>query len=150
MEFQQLEKAFTSKFGWLIALAMVAGSSFLLGTQTQPKAESTPVVESTQPQNDNLIIGDIQESLNSREVAADSAPPVEEVVEMPEATSGLVSINTGTVSDLDQLPGIGPVKAQAIIDYRNQFGPFVRVEDLVNVKGIGSKTMEDIRSQIVL
>jgi competence protein ComEA len=61
-----------------------------------------------------------------------------------------VSINRGTLADLDTLPGIGPAKAQAILDYRAQHGPFKRLEDLQNVTGIGTKTYEDLKSLITL
>ena len=59
-----------------------------------------------------------------------------------------VDINTATKEELDSLKGIGPVKAQAIVDYRSKNGPFKSVDDLKNVPGIGPKTLEDIRKEV--
>ncbi len=59
-------------------------------------------------------------------------------------TSSLIDINTATLEELDKLPGIGPSTAQKIIDYRNQFGPFQTVYDLLEVDNIGTKTLEKI------
>lgn len=64
--------------------------------------------------------------------------------------NGKVAINSAKESDLDQLPGIGPAKAKAIIDYRKKNGPFKKVGDLVNVSGIGEKTLEKLKDQIRL
>ena len=61
-----------------------------------------------------------------------------------------VNINEGGVEQLEMLPGIGPVRAQAIVDYRNASGPFMRVEELDNVPGIGERTLEKIRPCITL
>ncbi len=56
-----------------------------------------------------------------------------------------VNINTATVEVLQTLPGIGPTIAQRIVEYRQTHGPFKKVEDLLNVKGIGEKKLEKIK-----
>ncbi len=64
--------------------------------------------------------------------------------------SGRVNVNTAAAQELESLPGIGPTKAQAIIDYRTQNGPFRIIDDLLNVPGIGARTLEDIRGRITV
>lgn len=61
-----------------------------------------------------------------------------------------VNINTATKEELDALPGIGPAKAQAIVDHRKQNGPFRTIDDLKNVKGIGAKRLEKMRADITV
>lgn len=63
---------------------------------------------------------------------------------------GLININTADAATLEHLPGIGPATSQAIVDYRNQHGPFRSVEELTNVKGIGPKKMEQIRAFVTV
>ncbi len=60
-----------------------------------------------------------------------------------------VDINTATQSELESLPGIGPTKARAILEYRRQHGPFQSVDDLAKVKGIGPATVERLRPEVI-
>jgi competence protein ComEA len=64
------------------------------------------------------------------------------------AASAAVNLNTATKDELVALPGIGPAKAQAIVDYRTQHGPFKAVEDVRKVKGIGEKLFLQIRPEL--
>jgi len=66
----------------------------------------------------------------------------------PSATSDLVDINTATLEELDTLPGIGPVLAQAIIDWRTQNGSFTSIEQLQEVSGIGDATFADLQALV--
>ncbi|SIQ71879.1 helix-hairpin-helix domain-containing protein [Halanaerobium kushneri] len=66
------------------------------------------------------------------------------------ANSSLININQADQNRLEKLSGIGPAKAAAIIKYREQNDYFSRKEDLLNVSGIGEKTLENIRDEIVL
>lgn len=66
------------------------------------------------------------------------------------AYAALIDINTASHSELTTLTGIGDVKAQAIIDYRNTNGPFSAIEDIMNVSGIGTVTFENIKASITV
>ncbi len=61
-----------------------------------------------------------------------------------------INVNTATLDELIQLPGIGEVKAKNIIDYRNKNGYFTDIDDLINVSGIGEKTLDKIRDFITV
>ena len=61
-----------------------------------------------------------------------------------------VNLNTATKDDLDGVKGIGPVKAQSIIDYRKKNGAFKSVDELENVKGFGSKSVKKLRSELTV
>ena len=58
----------------------------------------------------------------------------------PAAGAALVNINTATQAQLESLPGLGPKVAQRILEYREKNGAFKKVEDLMNVQGIGEKS----------
>ncbi len=63
--------------------------------------------------------------------------------------SKLININTASVNELDSLPGIGPVYAQRIVEYRNK-SLFRSVEEIKNIEGIGEKTFEKIKDYITV
>ena len=61
---------------------------------------------------------------------------------------GPINVNTATATELEELPGVGEVIAQAIVDYRTENGPFTSVDQLLDVSGIGDATLEDIRDLV--
>ena len=65
-------------------------------------------------------------------------------------TNSKVSLNDATEAELQTLPGIGPSKAAAIVNYREETGSFQSIDELVNVSGIGEKTLEKLREYIEL
>ena len=64
------------------------------------------------------------------------------------SNDGIININSASISDLQKINGIGEVKAQSIIDYREKNGGFKSIEDIKNVEGIGDKTFEKIKDKI--
>ena len=64
------------------------------------------------------------------------------------ATSGPVSLSSATLDELDELPGVGPITAEKILDYRTEHGPFASVDDLDAVPGIGPTRIEQLRDLV--
>jgi len=83
-------------------------------------------------------------------------PPAQDVPlttddrELSIETSPLVNINTASFTELDSLPGIGEVKARAILDYRQKNGLFTALEDLMKVEGISQSLFEKLEGFITL
>lgn len=61
---------------------------------------------------------------------------------------GALSLSSATLEELDELPGVGPVTAQKIVDYRTEHGPFASVDDLDAVPGIGPTRIEQLRDLV--
>lgn len=66
------------------------------------------------------------------------------------SNQGKININKANETELQTIPGIGPSKAKAIIEYREQNGPFQQIEDIQNVSGIGEKTFEKLKDFITV
>ena len=62
----------------------------------------------------------------------------------------LVNINTAVKQELMALPKIGPITAERIIRFRDDFGPFQSIDDLAKIKGIGPKTLERLKTRIII
>ena len=67
-------------------------------------------------------------------------PPAEPATERAVPTAELVDLNRATIAELDTLPRVGPRTAQWIVEYREESGGFTRLEELMNVRGIGERT----------
>ncbi len=71
-------------------------------------------------------------------------------IDIPDLENGLININTANLHQFWSIDGIGETKARAIIKYRDEHGDFASVDDLVNVSGIGEKTLEQIRKYLTV
>jgi competence protein ComEA len=80
--------------------------------------------------------------------AAQSAPAAR--AGKPVATAAVVNINTAPAADIEGLPGIGAKTAARIVEYREKNGPFKKVEDLMNVRGIGEKNFLKLKPQLTV
>ncbi len=117
-------------FAMVLFILGVIGSSYMRGPQPFPMSQESASVAAPQ--------------LFTPQPEPDSPPSP------TSPKTGQVSINNGTFTELDSLTGIGPVKAQAIIDYRSRIGGFKSLEELKAVKGIGDKTYAKLLPHIRL
>ncbi len=66
------------------------------------------------------------------------------------AVTGVVNINTASATEIVALPGIGAKTAARIIEYRQKNGPFKKIEELMNVRGVGEKNFLKLKGQIAV
>lgn len=109
-------------------------------SSTSEKINNTP----NTTENNNSVASSVPNSTVSSQ-----SPKTESSVNNTPKTD-LININYADLDQLQQLDGIGKVKAQAIIDYRESHGAFRTIDELVNVDGIGEKTLEKNRSRITV
>lgn len=83
-----------------------------------------------------------------RRVASPATGAVSPGAGASQAAAGPVNLNTATLEQLDALPGIGPVTAQKILDYRTRKGAFSSVDDLDAIPGIGPARLEQLRGLV--
>jgi len=100
---------------------------------TKPEASLSAVAATDAAADDTVVAAALQ--------PAAAAAPIDD---------GKIHINSADAAALMQLPGIGEKKAQAILDYRAQNGPFRNVTDIVKVKGIGAKMLEKMLPDLAL
>jgi competence protein ComEA len=117
--------------------AVKAAGGLRPGTQTGTLNLARRVVDGEQ-----ILVGVQATPAPAVPPAAPSGPPGATVPGAP------LDLNAATVAQLDQLPGVGPVLAQRIVDYRTQHGAFRSVDELRQVSGIGDAKFADVKSLV--
>ncbi len=82
---------------------------------------------------------------DTKPAAAKPAPPAAKA-----ASGAIVNINTASATEIATLPGVGAKMAARIIEYRQKNGPFKKVEELMNVRGIGEKNFLKLKPQLAV
>lgn len=123
-----------------------ADSSIVIPSQS---SQQSPVTIHQPDNNDNgqgYVRNENTEKTQAETTVTATAAPQEN----NDDTSGLININTATLEQLMSLPGIGEVKANAIIQFRNENGDFYSIDELTAINGIGQVTVEKIRPYVTV
>ncbi len=137
------EKVIVFAAGVVLLVSVAIGYTALFGHSklTRPFAEFPGVVAGEQPGEYSLLT--LPEE-TAAQASGDSAPAQLQDVKFP------LDLNTATAAELQILPGIGPVLAERILDYRAEIGGFSTVEQLLEVRGIGEKKLDAVRDLVVV
>ena len=81
---------------------------------------------------------------------AQSRPAAPRAETKTPAATAVVNLNTASAAELEKLPGVGAATAARIIEYRQKKGPFKKIEELMNVQGIGEKSFLKLKPQITV
>ena len=92
-----------------------------------------------------LLLG-VHPRAQAAQAKAVARTPAGQVLTKP----ALINLNTATVQELESLPGIGTKTAERIIEYRTKQGPFKKIEELMNVQGVGEKSFLKLKPQLTV
>lgn len=147
-----------------ILVVMLAASLTLLVQQSVNLADASPEPTSVTTSSRAAADDDAPSCASSAPASSAPAPttgaaqgqpdatPQSQLTQQaaPQATPQLIDLNTATQEQLETVKGVGPVTAANIIAYRTSVGRFGAVDDLLNIDGIGPKTLEKIRGQVTV
>ena len=113
-------------------------------------ATSVPTASSTEADPSAKSAAEEDPETESPEIPAGSVIQPQEATGAPRESDGRININSATRSELMDLPGIGSVLSERIVEYRKINGSFSKIEDLRKVSGIGEKRFEAVKDRITV
>ncbi len=127
--------------GALIVIILIGSGVIFFNyyNQNQQKKENQKLANLKQ-ENDQL----------RQELSAQNTKQVAGVQTINQNQGSKINLNTATAEELDKIPGVGPARAKAILDYRSEHGSFKTIEEIKNIKGIGDKSFENIKDLITV
>ncbi|MEK7432260.1 MAG: helix-hairpin-helix domain-containing protein [Cyanobacteriota bacterium] len=132
----------------LLGLALT--SVFALSSLSSPSfAESTPA-KKDEKKMDKKMDKKVEAKKDDKKVDAKKLQAKKDDKKVDAKKMVAVNINTATEAQLKAIPGVGPVIAKAIVEYRTKNGKFKKIEDLKSIKGIGDKTFESMKKMLSL
>jgi competence protein ComEA len=136
--------------GIVLILIILVGSFLLIFQQRNGNifcANEDKAINTLKTENDNLKnqISDLEKQVNAKNNNENGT-----VASASTSIGDLININTADSKALDSLSGIGAVRAQQIIDYRNAHNGFKNIEEIKNVSGIGDSTFNKIKDKITV
>lgn len=137
--------------GLMFVVTDLTSSPAIEGWTPVNNAVASTLVEQQQSQSEQQLQSDQpskQEKPNNKDIQEQQGkltPSSEIKQEQNQQTTKRVNINTASLVELQNIPGVGEKKAQTIIDYRNKHGAFKKVQDLTKVKGIGTKSFQKMK-----
>jgi len=111
--------------------------------------ERETILARYEPLKNDSDAGEYKTGVLAEEAYIDTIPPEKEAAE-GRTGGNLININSAMEPELQELPGIGPVYSKRIIEWRNENGKFTSVDQLLEIKGIGEKRLENIKPLITL
>lgn len=153
MKIQIREKSYEIPWEYIVAPSLILLTIVILILSNRPATRELYYEDSGQPVATATIRATGPEIGGAPDIKPAPSAEEENNKQRQEKTNeevGKLNINTATMEELMGLPYIGEVKARAIIDYRDKNGPFASVDDLLEVKGIGSKTLEKLKPLVAL
>lgn len=149
MRFRIGKAEFSIPWEYLVAfLLILLALSLIIWKADQERGETIRIMATATPSSENPV-GSVPRDNDENFYDVPDADDEESRPGKEPPASLRVNVNRAGMEELMSLPYIGEVKARAIISYRDEHGPFSSPGDLLNVKGIGPKTLERIRPYIV-